>query len=724
MKVLDYQKYEEYYVDLDTPNTSFLKISLLLQEMGVNNAFFMLKIYNKKLIGVDPYDPHLSEKQQAAIFLESSQNRWYFYREVFRVGESGSSTDIGGGVPFELNRGNLAYLWATDLNISCYMIMPRQTGKTWAAIADCTWVHQFNRNSMILHFNKNQSDANDNLYRIRQAISMLPMYMQHSADENLNSVEKRKVKNNEKTIRNVLSSTILAMASAGNESKADAMARGKTASKIWYDELAFIFFNGAIYTAATPAYQTAKEKAIKNNIPYGINITTTPGDLATPHGEFAYRFMNNCIRFDESMYDLKGKKLFDILHNTKDKMPFFFIQYHYWQVGKTDEWYEAVYKDLNDPLKARREYLLEWIDSNGNSPFDPDDVALIGDLAKQREMNRDKIVINKYFNLYRYEKYKGHKPVIIGVDVASGLGRDSSAVVVVNPETLRPMAIFNSNMITSKDLMKFIVTVATKHYPNCIITIENNSVGQPLIDNLRDTPVGRKLYKEKKKKEIDRGVRNFTRTVHREVMVYGHTTNAQTRSQMMDTLENIVRNSHSHVGYPELYEEIRLLEVRNNRVDHGPASHDDTVMAYMGALWIVRYGKGLKGKGIYWTIRDSLDEDEIAFDATEIYKNADKILRKANRDYNRSEAEDELLEYLSEEHEIETSDTLFEKERHEYLRALDKQEGAFSVFDESDNDEYSGVDEITDELADIILRNYSDGGPNSRNYSLLSNYRW
>ena len=724
MKAVDFQKYEEYHVDFDTPNTSFLKMSLLLQEMGVHNAFFMLKIYNKKLIGVDPYSPKLTQKQQAAIFLECSQNRWYFYREVFRVGESGSSTDIGGGVPFELNRGNMAYLWSTDLNISCYMIMPRQTGKTWAAIADCTWVHQFNRNSMILHFNKNQSDANDNLYRIRQAISMLPMYLQHSADENLDSTEKRKVKNNEKTIRNILSSTILAMASAGNESKADAMARGKTASKIWYDELAFIFFNSAIYTAATPAYQTAKEKAIKNGIPYGINITTTPGDLATPHGEFAYRFMNNCIRFDESIYDLKGKKLFDILYHTKDKMPFFFIQYHYWQVGKDDAWYEAVYKDLNDPLKARREYLLEWIDSNGNSPFDPDDVALIGDLAKQREMSREKVAINKYFNLYRYEKYKGKKPVIIGVDVASGLGRDSSAVVVVNPETLRPMAIFNSNMITSKDLMKFIVTLVTKYYPNCVVTIENNSVGQPLIDNLRDTPVGRKLYKEKKKKEIDTGVRNFSKKIHREVMMYGHTTNAQTRSQMMDTLENIVRNSHSHVGYPELYEEIRLLEVRNGRVDHGPASHDDTVMAYMGALWIVRYGKGLKGKGIYWTIRDSLDEDDIPFDSTEILASADKILRKnqRRRDNDYDEREEELKEFLSTEQDVETSSTLWDKERAEYLKELDRLEGADGL---DPDDEYdSGVATISDETADMILRNYANFDKRQSIMDGIRAYNW
>lgn len=259
------------------------------------------------MIGVDPYDPDLTEALRIQIFKECMQNRWYFFREVFRVTGPGASIESGGGFQFELNRGNLAYLWAMELNISAYLIMPRQTGKTWAAIADITWVHQFKRGSTVLHFNKNQKDANDNLQRIQDAIRMLPNYMQHSNEENLDAAEKRRVKNNEKSIRNTINATIEAMASAGNAAKADAMARGRTASKIWYDEIAFIFFNSVIFGAATPAYEKAREISMKTGNPYAISIMTTPGDLATPHGAFAYKMMENAIRFDEKMYNLKRK---------------------------------------------------------------------------------------------------------------------------------------------------------------------------------------------------------------------------------------------------------------------------------------------------------------------------------------------------------------------------------------------------------------------------------
>ena len=699
MKQFNNQYLTEYYIDFDTPNKSFLKIAAVLYEKGIDN-FFFLSLNNKKLQGVDPFDPDLTVDQQFMIFRECAENRWYFYREVFRVSESGASTEVGGGSPFLLNRGNLAYLWAMSLNISAYLIMPRQTGKTWAAIADCVWTHQFVRGSNILHFNKNQSDANMNVRRISDAIKMLPLYMQHSNIDQLDPSEKRRVKNNEKTIRNTINATIEAMASAGNEAKADSMARGKTASKIWWDELAFIFFNEAMYGASTPAYEKAREISEKNQTPYAISITTTPGDLATPHGAFAYKMMEDSIPFQEEMYNWKRKKLYDIIYNTPDKTGFVFIQFSHLQLGETDDWYLDRAKKMNNPIRARREYLLEWINSNGNSPFDPDDIEVIGDLAMQRKGTAEVVKINKYFNMYVYQEYHGRKPVLIGVDVSGGLGRDSTAVVVVHPETLVPLAFFKSNMIPSDQLKKLLITVVTRMYPNCILTIENNSVGKPLIDHLRDTPAGRVLYKERKKKEIDMGVNSFTKKRHKEVLEYGHNTNPTSRMQMMEMLENLVHNSPSHVAFPELYDEIRYMELRNGRIDHSASTHDDCTMAYLGVLWIVRYGTGLKNKGIYWTITEG-EEDEIGsgYDTSDSFRAAHRII--INRQSEKSD-EDDLVDFLSNEQPLETSSSLAARERAEYNKALDEIDGITL----DDDPALEAIDAIPDSTQRLLLKNY------------------
>ena len=50
---------------------------------------------------------------------------------------------------------------------------------------------------------------------------------------------------------------------------------------LWYDEYAFILHNSIIYSAATPAFSTASKNAKRNGAPYGILITTTPGDMTT-----------------------------------------------------------------------------------------------------------------------------------------------------------------------------------------------------------------------------------------------------------------------------------------------------------------------------------------------------------------------------------------------------------------------------------------------------------
>ena len=736
MKAYNRQTCESIHIDLETRNVSFLKMAVLLKNAGVSNCCFFLAINDDKLKGVDPYDPNLSDEFKMRIFRECANNRWYFFREVMRVIEPGASTEVGGGCEFKLNRGNLAYLWACWMNISCYLIMPRQTGKTWAAIGDCEWTHQFVRGSGILHFNKNQGDANMNLRRMQDAIRMLPMYLQHSNYDNLDPSDKRRVKNNEKSIRNAIDSTIEAMASAGNEAKADAMARGKTASKIWYDELAYIFFNEAIYTAATPAFEKARELAEENGVPYNITITTTPGDLATPHGAFAYKMLETSIVFHEEMYDYKLKKLMDVVKHTPDKTDFIFIQFSHLQLGETDEWYLERAKKMNNPIKARREYLLEWINSNGNSPFDPDDIELIGDLSKQKEGQVQIYKINKYYNLNVYSEYHGRKPVLIGVDVSGGLGRDSTAITVVNPETLQPMAFFKSNMIPSDHLKKLLVTLVTKRYPHCILTIENNSVGKPLLDNLRDTVLNRVLYKERKKREVDVGANNFTRKKKAEMIEYGHNVNPTSRAQMMEMLESIVHNSPEHVAFPELYNEIRFLELKNGRIDHSAATHDDCVMSYLGVLWIVRYGTGLKGKGIYYTISEGDEDDSYHYDTSESERIAQQLIIQKNKT---SKDEDELVAYMKRKQHTEDSSSLAARERAQYYKELDRIEGL-----EVESETEEALEAIPDSTQRLLLKNYysfmreadgydpfrnlldedSDPYQGSMTESLLDAYKW
>lgn len=131
----------KYYIDTTTKNISFLQTASDLGKIGVKNNTFFLKIYNRNLVGVDPYDPMLSKGRIADILMECVMNPYYYLREIARIPEQGGAVGTGGGSPFVLHRGNLALTYCVLHNIDAYLLLPRQCFKTHSTIAILEWVY-------------------------------------------------------------------------------------------------------------------------------------------------------------------------------------------------------------------------------------------------------------------------------------------------------------------------------------------------------------------------------------------------------------------------------------------------------------------------------------------------------------------------------------------------------------------------------------------------------
>ena len=82
---------------------------------------------------------------------------------------------------------------------------------------------------------------------------------------------------------------ITTLPGARTPSLADGAGRGATVPLLYFDEFAFLPYNSIVYAAAAPAFSTASQNAKKNGSSYGMLITTTPGDLTTKEGQFAYQ---------------------------------------------------------------------------------------------------------------------------------------------------------------------------------------------------------------------------------------------------------------------------------------------------------------------------------------------------------------------------------------------------------------------------------------------------
>ncbi len=230
----DMDRRRPFMIDLKTRNLSFLQTAMDLANLGIKYNNFMLALFDRSLVGVDPYSPFLTLEQQSAIINECYVNPWYFLREVVRIPDQGGS----GGVPYQLNRANLASTWLYLLNIDHYLVIPRQTGKTISTVAVLLWSFLFGTSSSEFMFiNKSAEDAINNLGRLKSLRDALPPYLRFSEmiDEE-GKIDKGK-DNVKTTINPVTKNKIVTKPSASSVSKADNIGRGNTQPIQYYDEV-------------------------------------------------------------------------------------------------------------------------------------------------------------------------------------------------------------------------------------------------------------------------------------------------------------------------------------------------------------------------------------------------------------------------------------------------------------------------------------------------------
>lgn len=458
------------YIELETPNRSFVKMRNFLKAQGRTNSDFFLALFDPGLRGVDPFDPNLPPMMKARVLHEVTRNYWYFIRNVVRVPHSGNAK----GVMYELNRGNLAMGFLFMLNMNMYVELPRQCGKTVGAACWYLWCFNFaTSNSQIMFMHKAHSGSKDNLKTLKDIRALLPSYLQ--MDGSLSS-EGRKLKIPD-TVTEIghykNGNRIVTFPSARSADAADKLGRGKTMPLEFFDEFAFMPFNAIVYNAASPAFSTAAENAKANGAPYGILLASTPGDLLSDEGIFAYETRNNATPFNEMYYDYTVGQMKE-LDESNSKSAFFLISFSYQQLGKGPDYFAKMVRLMGQRwADIRREILLEWSEVTTDQAFADEDLEVIKSYLKEPIRT---ILFGRVgqYQLNIYEEINLDNPPIVGVDVSGATMRDASAITILDSSTTRAVANLHCNYITADDLADVLYTLATRYLPNCIIDIERN----------------------------------------------------------------------------------------------------------------------------------------------------------------------------------------------------------------------------------------------------------
>lgn len=617
------------YIHVETKNISFIKMQDLLERLGIENNSFFLALYDRRLINIDPYDPNLTMEQMLMVAQECKNNYWYFIREVVRIPAPGSRLGIGGGVPYELNRGNLAMSFCLLNNYKFWEELPRQMGKTFGMAAWYLWLENFGTTaSEFLYMNKSHDDAKNNLKRTKDIRDLLPEYLQFKkyTDELTEKIADNP--DNVESIENRLTGNkIVTKPSATSKERANNIGRGMTQPSQWYDEFAWLPWNIEIFDAATPANSKASEEAAKHNKPYGQAITTTPGDLESECGRKAYEMQNQCARFSEILYDWSPKKREKYIRKNS-KNNFLFIRFHWYQLGKDKEWFDEQVRSLGYRwITIRREILLEWINASSKCIFDQDEIMELRNNVKQ-PINE---VIFGYYSLDVYEMPDHNFKSIVSIDVATGASRDSSAITVINSRTFMPIAHFNSSAIDITELTKLVIDIATKFCPNCVIVPERNGAGEGLISNLKHSLVRHKLYFEYKKSgspNDDKYKDGFIQESTKNTVSYGVWNSDITRNEIVELLYILVRKHKKKFIIDKIVSEVStLIQTKSGKIEHDSGCHDDSIFSWLIGMWVLIYGKNLHHFGIFKFELNDADPEELKKRAEEAKKKHEDFMK-------------------------------------------------------------------------------------------------
>ena len=457
----------------DTKNLSFLKMALLLNEMGIHNNLFHLALYDRDLKGIDPHDlrdDSLELKERIAY--EAKINPWFCLRELIRISASGT-----GGIPYILNRSNLAQAWCFFNSVNTFQVMPRQVGKTIGTMslaAIYLYIMAYNCNwGMFCKGNKLQYENVDRLKKLRDG---LPKWLLHQTQNDTNTKEG--------IYYDALKNGFLTFVSQSDKQAAGDQARGQSFAVENWDEICYYNNIDLSYDSATAGMDAAGEQAFKSGVPSAIIMTSTAGDIDDPRGRWCYHTACDALRFSEQLYDLRDRT--ELLDTVKlnSKNNYIYIEYSYKQLGKSEEWFEKVTRNKSRRV-LEKDYLNRWQAGSSSSIFPQEMLQKIQNSRKDpvKVTYYDRLQIKWYDDpdLLQRDEALRNKPYVLGMDTSDNVGKDFTTGCMLDPWDLHPVATFKCSITNQIFVARCVLDLMNK-FPRMIFIPERNKLGAMFID--------------------------------------------------------------------------------------------------------------------------------------------------------------------------------------------------------------------------------------------------
>lgn len=481
------------------------------------------------------------------------------------------------------------------------------THNTIAAIGITTWVIYIKgRQLQFAMFTKDNKLLQENVARLKAMRDGLPNYLiQHQVAD---------TDNKEGIVYAALNNKYSTFVAQKDKQAAANVARGETIPTVHVDEFGFIVNIEISHSVIMAATTTASKNAKKMDMPHANLYTTTAARTDTSSGKFAFNYVNEAMPFTERLYDTKNAddaKKMVMSNSTNGKVN---GTWSYLQLGKTHEWFvETIAKVGATEDEVDRDFLNIWKAGTETSILSTEMIAKMK--AHQIQPTFIEVMHDDYvFNWYVPEpitKTDGFKnrTFVLAMDSSDVIGRDFTALVLLDPMTLKVIATFRCNESNIIKLGLFIGDFLVR-YPKTVFIPERKSSAASIIDQIililvkyGFNPLLRifnKIVQERDKQpfsDIRINDPGIVDSVNRKYI--GFMTDGKTRPFLYkNVLNKATRLNADRIYDATIINELSALSVVNGRVDHSSGSHDDTALAYLLANWLLFEGKNLHMYGL------------------------------------------------------------------------------------------------------------------------------
>ena len=183
-------------------------------------------------------------------------------------------------------------------------------------------------------------------------------------------------------------------------------------------------------------------------------------------------------------------------------------------------------------------------------------------------------------NLWLWEQYDPEATYLMTADVARGDGHDFSVFHIIKLETMEIIGEYRGK----PNLEEFAATLDStgREFGNCLLVVENNSLGISILEKLRDREYPN-LYHSVK------GTHEYVDQLQAESIgnsVPGFTTSSKTRPLIVAKMEEFIRNKLITTYSSRLVDEFKTFIWNNNKAQAMRSYHDDLIMALAIGCWV------------------------------------------------------------------------------------------------------------------------------------------